>query len=44
MRLVVPELERLIESAAPGEAAMARKLLDLAQTMSIHDQMIFVGD
>jgi hypothetical protein len=44
MRLVIPELEALARSSSPAEAAMAAQLLDLAKMVSIHDQMIFVGD
>jgi hypothetical protein len=44
MRLVIPELERLAESAPPNEAHMVEQLLSLAGMVSIHDQMIFIGD
>ena len=44
MRLLVPELEELAGSSPPAEAAMATQLLNLAKTVAIHDQMIFVGD
>jgi hypothetical protein len=41
---VIPELERLAESAPPNEAHMVEQLLSLAGMVSIHDQMIFIGD
>jgi hypothetical protein len=44
MRLIVPELERLGDSVAPHEAEMVQQLLNLAQMVRTHDQMIFVGD
>jgi hypothetical protein len=44
LRLLIPELEQLAESAPPAEAEMARHLLELARRVSTHDQMIFVGD
>jgi hypothetical protein len=44
MRLVIPELERLAESASHDEAGMVQQLLDLARMMRTHDQMIFIGD
>jgi hypothetical protein len=40
MRLLTPEMEELARSSSPGDAAMAARLLDLAKTVSIHDQMI----
>ena len=44
MRLLIPELEELAGSSSPAEATMAAQLLELTKTVSIHDQMIFVGD
>jgi hypothetical protein len=44
MRLVIPELERLAESARPDEADTVQRLLNLARMVRTHDQMIFVGD
>jgi hypothetical protein len=44
MRLVIPELAQLATSVPPYEAGMAQQLLDLARIVSVHDQMIFIGD